>query len=173
MATTDPARPKFSNPRLQQVFDEAAPRLEGFQAQLNRISEDIKSLEKYLEASGVRLELSVRFETSETVLDDPPDVTGNYCGAIHQDAAYVEWAPSEPGGRWRVMYKKVRSHGEIDLCEEIIIGGPTFNRDSEVLDLRPLIETPAATRLGAYKALPDLLKKVAETITVQPLEVPR
>lgn len=58
----------------------------------------------------------------------------------------LSWSCVEDTRRWRIMYER-----------RIGTGTP---------DRRPLIEAPAETRLDAYLALPDLLKAVAERVTV-------
>jgi hypothetical protein len=170
--TTAPSRPTFSDPELQKTLEHVAPRIDTFQASLDALSEDIKSLEKYLDASSVRMEFARIFDGSSVITDEPEDVMGNYSGGIHQDSESVEWAADKTSGRWRLLYKRERAHGELELCENIAICGPTFNGPTEVLELKPLIETPLTVRLRARKVLPMLLEDVAVAFPMEPLKVP-
>lgn len=49
-------QPAFSSPELQKVFDEVRPALEGADEARNRVSEDIKALEAYLQKLDLKTE---------------------------------------------------------------------------------------------------------------------
>jgi len=51
--------PKLRIPQWQEALERVSPHLNRFQNDLNAISEDIRSLEKYLTESGFRIRVSV------------------------------------------------------------------------------------------------------------------
>jgi hypothetical protein len=170
---SQPVRPKVSDPKLKSALDRVGPEIENYHANLDAISNDIKSIEQYLTASGVRMAARVRIGgTNGALTDGDIDVMGNYSGGIYEDAESIEWAPvNGDDDRWRLMWVLVRNHGELELCENIAIAGPTYNGPSERLERKPLIETSVAVRLRAHKHLAALVEEVGKMVEVRPLAV--
>jgi hypothetical protein len=167
---TKPTRPTVSEPALQQALSAVGPHIENYHENLDAVSNDIRNIERYLADSGIRVSARIRIGGSGTRTVGPIDVLQNYSGEIYEDDEYLEWGPiSEQENKWRVLWRKTRCHGELELCEGIAIAGPTFNGASEVLDSRPLIETTVATRLAAHKHLAALVREVGKQVEIRPI----
>jgi hypothetical protein len=171
MNRTTPVRPQVSDPALQAALDEAGPNIENYHANLDGVSSDIKSVEQYLASSGVRMQAEVRLPGKGIELEDEMDVLENYSGRIWQDEETIRWAvdPKNPD-RWRVIWTCRRKWGELELCENVAIAGPTFNGPVEPLDEKPLLETPVAVRIRAHKQLGKLVCEVGKSVEIQPRE---
>ena len=59
--------PKLQSPDWQAALSEAAPHLERFQEVLNRVSDDIRSLEKYLLDTGFRIDTRISLGDGESL----------------------------------------------------------------------------------------------------------
>lgn len=165
-----PTRPAVSDPALQEALSAVGPNIENYHQNLDAVSNDIRNIERYLVDSGIRLSACIRIGGSGARTVEPIDVLQNYSGEIYEDDEYLEWGlVSEQENKWRVLWRKTRCHGELELCEGIAIAGPTFNGPSEVLDCRPLIETTVAIRLAAHKHLAALVREVGKQVEIRPV----
>ncbi|MGO9058887.1 MAG: hypothetical protein ACLQU2_16070 [Candidatus Binataceae bacterium] len=81
--------------------------------------------------------------------------------AAEDVSEFVVWERVSMQERWRIMYLRNRRKG---WWNDVIADGFVFEGDAEVLDHRPLIETPAEVRLRASELLPDLLKAIADNV---------
>lgn len=169
---TKPTRPTVSDQELRAALDEFGPHIENFNANLDLISRDIKSVEQYLADSGIRQRASVSVGYSDSFPDDEvPDALGNYAGPLYRTRDSIEWAPDK-GDRWRVMYVQTCQSGYLELCERIAMVGPSFNGPTEQLERKPLIEASAAIRLAAHKNLARLVKTVGKLVEFEPMVEP-
>ena len=170
---TLPTRPDVSDPDLRAALERVGPHIENYQQNLDLISKDIKAIEQYLAASGVRLSEGVNIGYTEQFTDGEYDVMGNYSGGITRDVERIEWGPvDEAGDRWRLLYVLFRRHGQVEICERMAMFGPTFKEGTDLLARKPLIETSAAVRLNAHKNLAKLVSKVGSAVEVQPIVEP-
>ena len=179
---TQPTRPDVSDPALRAALERVGPHIENYRQRLDLISNDIKAIEEYLTASGVRLSESVDIGYTETFTDGDYDNCSG--GRIARDAERIEWGPiDELGDRWRLLYVLVRRHGEVEgvtassyapiaISERVAVFGPTFKGGAEILERKPLIETSIAVRLKAHKNLAKLVSKLGTLVEVQPIVVP-
>jgi hypothetical protein len=162
-------RPEVSNPELRAALDRVGPHIENYIENLDRISKDIKSVEQYLASSGVNQTAHMTVDRVDSFPDgERPDEMDNYSGPLHRTEESIEWSVDK-GDRWRIMYVKSRQSGYLELSERIAIVGPSFNGACEELERKPLIETPAATRMKAHKNLSKLIDAVGKLVEFQPL----
>ena len=153
-------RPQVTDPELRAALDRVGPHIENFNENLDHISNDIRAIEQYLTSSGVRLYASVRIGWTEEFTDGDYDVLKNYSGGIDRDEQQIVWAPADGEcDRWRLTYRTVRRHGEIEIVERIAIAGPTFTGDPEVLENRPLIK-PGENEASGTQVFGELVEKV-------------
>jgi hypothetical protein len=155
------ATPKVNSPSLAYALDSFGGKVENFTATLDAISEDIRSIEKWLLESGVRVEVETVYRNSEYV-DDPAaagsgiDIAGPFHG--RRDISALAWAPSDEGKPWRLLHRQTVHEG---TWEE---GDWWWNETPLSVDSRPLIETPAATRLGLGDALAKLVEEIGSKV---------
>jgi hypothetical protein len=158
--------PKVNSPSLAQTLKSIGSRVEGYTETLDAISEDIKSVERWLKDSGVRLEVEIVYRNRESVTDPAAsvgvgsiDIAGPWRG--RRDTAAVAWGPTDSGNAWRLLHRVRAGEGiweEGEWCWD--------NPEPELLDARPLIETTAQIRLGLGDALEKLVKAIASVIPV-------
>ena len=146
----------FHDPRLQQALEVATPHIEGFSANLDAMSEDIKTLEDYLNDKQVRVVIEHEFATYGRE---------RHGEGVTQESEHLVFGNS--GNRWRVFYKRIRMRGSYHMEMESCI--QWFRAD--FLETRPLIEAKTEVRVRAHKALPDFLKKVARHFAIDPTEL--
>lgn len=149
--------PTFHDPRLQEALEIAKPHIEGFPSNLDRISEDIKTFEEYLNDHVSEV---IEFELSSGDCEYSEDAPGLY--HVERETEHLVYGRS--GKRWRVFYKKVQWEGEDG-------DDSSFSLEWKVAhfrESRPLIETKAQVRIRASKVLPDFLKKVARHFAIEP-----
>ena len=169
---TGPTRPKVSDPELRAALDQFGPHIENYNANLDVISKDIKSIEQYLADSGIRQRASVSIGHSDSFPEgEAPDELDNYSGPIYRTEDSIEWAPDK-GDRWRLMYLQSCQSGFLELCERIAIVGPSFNGPLEEVERKPLIEASAAIRLKAHKKLSKLVNAVGKLVEFEPIAKP-
>lgn len=165
---TKPSRPEVSDPQLRAALDAVGEHIENYTENLDFVSKDIKGVEQYLSASGIRTGAHVKLGHTEEFTDGDYDMLRNYSGGIHRDVENIEWAPAdEREERWRLMYVKFRRFGEVEICEGIAIAGPTYTGFTETLDRRPLIEAPLEVRLQGHRLLPRLVREIASRVEVR------
>ena len=139
-----------------------ANRVERFTETLDAISEDIKAVEKWLQDSGVRVEAELIYHDSAYVTDPAPsgiDIGGPFRG--RRDTSALAWGPVAEGRAWRLFYRERVQRG---TWEE---GDWAWDESGpELIDARPLIETPASTRLSLGDSLAKLVEEIASKIPV-------
>jgi hypothetical protein len=162
--------PVFSSEELRKAVTEAKPIIEGLDEARNRLSEDIKHLESYLQ----RLDLKVPFRCAygmclvaydskaEQHIAADLEYGGAASGWIEEEA--LVWAEQKPG-KFRLMYEHSRWDGYVEVDAP---GGPYF-RDEETLerDQKPLIETPFEIRKKMYPHLPDFVRALSNNLSVE------
>ncbi len=156
--------PTFNGPALQRALQVVGPHIEGYTANLDAISHDIKTLEAYLNEHGCRVvvavELSQGFVTNSEPVEDP----GGYSGPVHQDVEYILLAKvANCGDRWRVCYRRVRYRSANNPWDR----EPHWEV-ADLIEFRPLIETSVQVRLRAYQELPTFFKEVGMHYSVDP-----
>jgi hypothetical protein len=154
------ATPKVNSPSLAHALESFGGRVEQFTETLDAISEDIKSVEKWLQGSGVRVEVEIVYRDKEYVTDPAPngaDIGGPYRG--RRDIFALAWGPVTEGRTWRLLHCQ-RVH--FGTWEE---GDWAWDESGpELVDARPVIETPAAIRLGLGDALAKLVEEIGAKV---------
>lgn len=144
----------FNDERLRRAIKDTKSAIAERNRNLDRISEDIKKLERYLDESGVRETIQHCFDSSTTALGEPWELEFAGEAAAEEVSEFLVW--EERQTRWRITYLKTKRHGGFSDCI-----GWYFEGEPEVIDHRPLIEAPAIIRLRASEVLPDLVKAIA------------
>jgi len=148
----------FSDERLRRAVEETTGAIGERNQNLDRISDDIKQLERYLDESGVRGRVDLHLGGGPSALGEVWEVQEFGETRAENVSEFIVWEKIEGQDRWRIMYLKNRQEGYwTDLT-----GGFVFEGEPEVIDHRPLIETPAVVRLRAIEVLPDLVKAIAD-----------
>ncbi len=132
---------------LQDAVDKVGPALEGADDVRNRVSNDIKTLEAYLQQLDLktpfRFPLGKAFvpEENEQYLQASLDWGGCASGSIQEEA--LVWGPDSTG-RFRVLHEINSWEGSIEVD---VPGGPYFWDESTLkTETKPLIETKFETR---------------------------
>ena len=157
--------PTFSSPELQKAVADAAPVLEGIDEARNRVSNDIRALETYLQS----LDQMVPFRHSFGKFLNAPDedvhgsieCSGTASGEVCEEA--LVWGPDSKG-RFRLQYELSRWDGYVDIDAP---GGPWFWESATLRrDAKPLIESPFETRKKMYRHLPDFVTSLARELDI-------
>jgi len=156
---------ELNDERLRHAVREAKSAIEQRLEKLDRVSSDLKQIERYLEEYGVKERVTLEFSGGQTALGSE-----DYELAT-EDLEYIAWEQFGGKDRWRLTYLKTHRDGswtidDLDMDGEGYGDGFCFVGEPEVLDHRPLIETPAETRLRAVEALPDLVATIASNLKV-------
>jgi hypothetical protein len=145
------ATPKPNSPSLAHTLSTVGARVEQFTQTLDAISEDIKSIEKWLQDSGVRIQVEVEY--SWTI---PSGLSGEVT-RVESTVRSLAWAPSSEGKVWRIQWIEYVDHGFWD-------GQEVHRLERQAKAHRPLIETPAAIRLSLDETLARLVEEIASQI---------
>ncbi|MEQ1730962.1 MAG: hypothetical protein ABL982_21545 [Vicinamibacterales bacterium] len=156
---------EFQDARLRETLAHCSPIIEGYEGRLDAASSDIKQLEAYLDGKvdgPVDIVLSETY--SETRRGEADGVLANRVEGQIERLVFMRSA-----GRWRLMYVRSLATGHEEFGDSFS-SWAVWNLETPV-DRRPLIETPAETRLRAIKELPELVRAVARKFTIDPIEV--
>jgi len=143
--------------------------LEGTEEARNRVSNDIKALEAYLD--GLDLKTSFRHPVRKYLVPDEDrgqvaaalEYGGSASGTIEEEA--LVWRP-DSNGRPRFLYEVSRWEGYIDVDAP---GGPYFWDEATLRsEAKPLIETKFEIRKRMYQHLPDFVASLAKHLAVDP-----
>jgi hypothetical protein len=146
----------FASEELQKAVAAARPILEGVDEARNRVSNDIKALETYLQ----RLDLkgSFRYPLNKGFVPDDDQYVAGALEAVGTASGVVE----EEALVWdehRLLYERSRWEGCVDVD---MPGGPFFWEESTLeRDAKPLIETKFEIRKRMYQHLPDFVSALA------------
>jgi hypothetical protein len=157
---------QFSDERLQKAAAEGKSALEQRIQKLDKISNDIRQLERYLEESGVRERIEHKFSGGACCVGDLEALKEFGENPAEEVCEYLVWEKSDNPDRWRLTYVKTRRDGWFSDC---IPDGFSFEDEPKKVDHRPLIETPAEVRLRAGEALPELFAAIANNTKVSRL----
>jgi hypothetical protein len=158
--------PTFSSPELQKVVTDVRPILEGADEARNRVSNNIKALEAYLDSFD--LKTSFRHPLGMMLIPDDEQNTraaleysGSASGTIQEEA--LVWGPDSKG-KLRLLYEVSLWDGSIEVD---VRGGPYF-WDEKTLrrEAKPLIETKLEIRKRLYQYLPAFVANLAEHLDV-------
>lgn len=166
MNTTD--LPAFSSPELKVALDNAREALEGADEARNRVSQDIKALERYL--AGLRLATPFRYSLGKRFQpEDEQSVAasieygGTASGKIEEEALILD---EDTHGKTRLLYVVSQWEGYVDVD---MPGGPFFWDESTIQQERkPLIEAKFEVRKQAYDQLPAFVTALAEHYAIIP-----
>jgi hypothetical protein len=101
--------------------------IDGFTEALDRISNDIKKLEDYLDGSGVRVRLDV----------------------VINEREFLSWAEVDDAQRWRIVYEQLAMH-PIEGFEGFVRSGPLIEMPVDVR-LRAYQYLPGLLEAAAQK----------------------
>ena len=161
---------EFRDQRLRDAVEQSKSAVEERLQKLDRVSHDIKQLERYLDDSGVREGVEFLFADGTAAVGDPAEAQASGEAAAEEVHEFVAWEKLADQDRWRLMYFKTHRDGwfSADAMDEIP-GGFSFEREAKVLEHRPLIETASEVRLRASEALPELVTAIAANARVSRL----
>jgi hypothetical protein len=162
--------PVFSSTALQAAVDKARPALEGADEARNRISNDIKTLEAYLQSLDLktpfRFPLGKSFvptDENEQYLQAALDFGGCASGGIREEA--LVWGPDSTG-RFRLFHEVNDWEGSVEVD---VPGGPYFWDESTLkTQAKPLIETKFEVRKRMHPHLARFVKALGEELAVGP-----
>ena len=169
---TTPLRPTVSDPALQATLDECGPNIENYHANLDNISNDIKAVEQYFASSGVRVERGIAFAFGPIIHDDT-------YSPLSQVIELLRWAPDPKNpDRWRLLWTRVNVRPP-DMPDEkelfVSARDATFQGRAEILDDKPLLETPLNVRHAAHAYLSELVRELSGAVAPRPqveIEIP-
>jgi hypothetical protein len=149
--------PTFSSPELQAAVAKAQPILEGIDEARNRISNDIRELENWLQS--LDLKRSFRFSLVPHVVTDKSPASP--IGLVDEQEALL-WDEGDKSKRLRLLYEMTRCGSyEVDAaCNR----GPI--EIDEQREVKPLIETKFEIRQRMYPLLPDFVASLAKSLGV-------
>lgn len=127
--------PSFLNREIQKSINEAVPTFDSYFSLLDKINQDIRSLESFLLAKGITTEARRCF----------------YDGDHSSD--HVEWSFDEGSGKFRLQHS-------VYTWEESG-GGDSALPGKEIRKLKSrvcLIESPTDIRVRSFEALPNLIR---------------
>ncbi len=101
----------FADERLRRAVEETKGAIGERNQNLDRISEDIKQLERYLEASGVRETVQLHLAGGPTALGEPWEFELSGETAAEDVSEFLVWDRLADQDRWRIMYLKTRRTG--------------------------------------------------------------
>src|SRR5579863_6818524 len=81
----------FNDERLKRAVEYTKGTIAERNRNLDRISEDIKKLERYLDESGVRETIQHCFDTSTTALGEPWELELSGEAAAEESSEFVTW----------------------------------------------------------------------------------
>jgi len=140
--------PSFSSPELQRAVEAAHPYIAGLDEARNKISADIKSLEEYLAASGLKTEFSYSLGPQDAVSATPLVVE-----------EHLLWATDRSTGKFRLLYEPCRWLGFLFDPD----GQDPLYPDPSILESerKPLIETKIEVRMKMHEHLPAFVRELA------------
>ena len=159
--------PTFALPELQQAIDEARPLLEGAEAAKNRVSNEIKALENYLQGLNLKHEFRYQVSVSQCAVGNDAAALLEYSGtasALMEEEELV-WGPDKKG-TWRLFFALKSCDGGIDIDAP---GGPYFwSEEWEQREFKPLIECSFDIRRRVYQDhLAKFVKQLGEDLRVE------
>lgn len=163
--------PVFSSTGLQSAVDKARPALEGADDARNKVSNDIKTLEAYLQQLDIktpfRLALGKSFvadRDNEQYIQASLDLNGCASGGIEEEA--LVWGP-DTTGKFRLLHELNTWEGSIEVD---MPDGPLYWDESTLkTERKPLIETKFEIRKRLYSDLARFVKALGEDLAVGPV----
>jgi hypothetical protein len=159
------ATPKVHSKSLATLLETVGQKVEQFTATLDQVSADIRAVEKWLQASGIRVRVEHVYRTEE---DADEEAVKAYLKALDYPGAEepepvpawrhtyaLAWAPESENNEWRILHISRRSEGTSP--------GDQWS-EPHVVASRPLIETPVPVRLGIGHALERLIEEIASMV---------
>lgn len=157
--------PSFNSYDLHKAVEAASEKLNLFQNDLNRISEDIKKLEGHLVRKGINVPARVLCAEEFNVDRITEDMDFGAYGYGTLVEHYVSWEETEKSG-FRLMYTHLRQQN----CARTLRRGNRVPHgdegEVEIVEKRPLIETKAAVRMQAHEHLPKLVEALSGRINI-------
>ena len=165
----------FHSDDLQKAIAETAPVLENLEGIRNKVSQDIKNLEDYLQKIGVNTPFRLFFGKCFVPPEDQSDCdtrfmleeSGSGSGEIHEEC--LAW-DQDKTGKFRLLHELNRWEGGVEVDAP---GGPFFwNNDTHSCQSRPLIETKFEVRKRFSKELPRFVRALSKHLVGEPFVEP-
>lgn len=152
--------PEFSDPKLQEVANKVGGRIFDFQKNLDNITSNIKTVEKWLQDSG----FCFNFDYPMTVrYDNLPDHATwdaiRNTGVKDKITESLFWGKDGQSGKWRLLHQITRQV-EFDDYENTDIQDTSILKPA-VIEQKPLVETSTQVRLQSSKILPKFLDAIS------------
>ncbi len=136
MEFTSSNSPSFLNLEIQKAINEAVPTFDSYFGLLDKINQDIRSLESFLLAKGITTEARRCFYDGENLSD------------------HVEWSFDEGSEKFRLLHS-VYTWEESGEAEDNHLPGKEVRK---LKSRTPLIESPTEIRVRSFDALPNLIR---------------
>jgi len=128
--------PSFLNLEIQKAINEAVPTFDSYFGLLDKINQDIRSLESFLLAKGITTEARRCFYDGENLSD------------------HVEWSFDEGSEKFRLLHSVYTWEESGDVGNSHLPGKEVRKLKSRT----PLIESPTEIRVRSFDALPNLIR---------------
>ncbi|MEE9393919.1 MAG: hypothetical protein V3W41_15565 [Planctomycetota bacterium] len=155
----DTSAPRFNSAKIQKAVEAATRNFAKADVARNQISDDIRTLESYLQSSAVEIEF--RFRLGSPILSSIPHES---CapGELHEE--FLSWS-ANAGGQFRLTYELGKFEDHEVLAE--VGDNSLWEVPSGYCEARPLIETPFEVRHRLYPALSEFIDALAEALSVE------
>ena len=168
---TDPRTPTFSNQELQSAISKASPILEGVDEARNRVSNDIKALEAYLQSLGLKTSFRLSLGEGFVAKRGAEQSEEEFRASLEEGSALAEckeeallWDQDGSSQKFRLLYEVKRWEGYLEVDAP---GGPWFRIDDTLQrESKPLIETKFEIRQRMHQNLPDFVVSFAKQFDV-------
>ncbi|GEM_PF-5128729 len=144
MSTVKTEVPALNDSKISDALESADSVFDTYQNSLDRISDDIKNLEAYLQSKGITCELEFPFRNTDEGYDN------------------LAWTKDESSNKFRlhcVFFKWARTADGKDLA---------YNEDGGSIEVfhkkTPLIQCCSSVRIEAVKSLPRLVEELSEKV---------
>jgi hypothetical protein len=158
--------PQVHSNALSNLLGTVGHKIEQFTATLDNVSDDIRAIERWLQASGIRVRVEHVYRTEEQsdetavraylkALDYRPAEELQPVSARRHTYA-LAWAAQADERQWRILHSTYHAEGTLGVEHRW--------SEPQVVESRPLIETPAPVRLGIGNALEKLVEALASMV---------
>ncbi len=156
----------FISKKLRAAFEKSKETLESFVRDISQVSQDIRLLELILKNHALHSPFHSLFAHELKMIPKNEDAKMD---VEHHLYEFVSWEINEKQKKsaFRLFYKKYEARllPNIQKSETADQFSSLIPKDSKLVEKRPLVETPALTRLKIYPYLPTFLEKLAEELS--------
>ncbi len=148
----------FNSEELSNSIQSLSKKAQNIIQKLDRISEDIKSLEGWLQENNICFEVDIQLRGQQVLTQKEKEFVqkkGVY--AEVQGEEFIHYKRDQSSGKFRIMYQRI-------LIIESMSGHVPPGFDGIIIN-KPLIEAPVEVRVLAEKKLPELVRAIEKTIS--------